>query len=221
MLSPALGPIRGGDDVARALAEKRQEAVEIAARRAHLIAQGWAVPTPGGVDRPSATEIEVTVHPLGTRIDDGRIIKRPAEIPDAFDGEDLEVKKAMRAERNRQSAAASRERKKTHMTELERRVKELSKENAKLQLGQLTVICQRVSQELELLEENYELKKKVAFRDLEIDKLSSDLKELKTDQEHEHDTTILPRPKTWDAGDWGRKKVKEQEKAQALRLLRG
>lgn len=46
-------------------------------------------------------------------------------------------KKLIRAERNRQSAAASLERKKEHIKELERRVTLLSKQNAKLQVNQL------------------------------------------------------------------------------------
>lgn len=120
----------------------------------------------------------------------------------SFDGaeEDVEVKKAMRAERNRQSAAASRERKKHHIRELERRVSMLSQENAELQCEQLQVIRERIEKERSLLQENKELKRKVAFRDMEISKLSRELKGLKTEPEE----TTLKRPNTWDASEWGK-----------------
>lgn len=49
-------------------------------------------------------------------------------------GDDVEKKKVMRAERNRQSAAASRERKKDLIRAQERRVSSLSQENAALQV---------------------------------------------------------------------------------------
>lgn len=121
----------------------------------------------------------------------------------SFDGaeEDVEVKKAMRAERNRQSAAASRERKKHHIRELERRVSILSQENAELQCEQLQVIRERIEKERSLLQENKELKRKVVFKDMEISKLSQELKNLKTEPEE----TTLKRPNTWDASEWGKK----------------
>lgn len=110
--------------------------------------------------------------------------------------EDVEVKKAMRAERNRQSAAASRERKKHHIKELERRVSVLSRENAQLQVDQLQTIHDRLEKERLLLEENKKLKQKVAFRDMEIQKLSLELDKHRIDDAPENPS--LKRPKTWD-----------------------
>lgn len=66
-----------------------------------------------------------------------------------------------RAERNRQSAAASRERKKQHIRELERRVSLLSAENAHLQLEQLNLVKSRLEREKQLIEENRRLKNEV------------------------------------------------------------
>lgn len=115
----------------------------------------------------------------------------------SMDGEeDVEVKKAMRAERNRQSAAASRERKKHHIKELERRVAVLSKENAQLQVDQLQTIHDRIEKERKLLEENKKLKRTVAFRDMEIQKLSRELEQHRIDEGPENSS--LKRPSTWD-----------------------
>jgi len=79
------------------------------------------------------------------------------------DDYDVETKKAMRAERNRQSAAASRERKKHHIRELERRVSVLSAENAQLQVEQLKAIRARISTHRALAEENDKLKRNVRW----------------------------------------------------------
>lgn len=66
-----------------------------------------------------------------------------------------------RAERNRQSAAASRERKKHHIRELERRVSMLSMENATLQVEQFNKIRARIEEEKRLADENQRLKNQV------------------------------------------------------------
>lgn len=118
----------------------------------------------------------------------------------SIDGEgDPEVKKMMRAERNRQSAAASRERKKHHIQELERRVRILSEENAQLQVGQLRKISEALLKETRLLEENKELKRKVVFQDMRIVKLSLELDKHRIDDEPEEQ---LKRPSTWDSASW-------------------
>lgn len=119
-----------------------------------------------------------------------------------FEGgeENVEVKKAMRAERNRQSAAASRERKKHHIKELERRVTMLSQENAQLQVGQLDTIRNRIAKERKLLRENKTLKREVIIRDMRIEALTRELETHRID-----DTPALKRPSTWSAGEWHKK----------------
>lgn len=117
--------------------------------------------------------------------------------------EDVESKKAMRAERNRQSAAASRERKKHHIKELERRVRQLSQENAALQVGQLNAITERIAKEKQLVEENTELKKQVIYKSMEISKLSHELEKVRVRLPSED--PVLKRPSTWDAAEWSGK----------------
>lgn len=73
------------------------------------------------------------------------------------------AKYIVRAERNRQSAAASRERKKQHIRELERRVSLLSAENAHLQLEQLNIVKDRIEREKQLMQENRRLKNEVSI----------------------------------------------------------
>jgi len=109
---------------------------------------------------------------------------------------------AKRAERNRQSAAASRERKKFHIAELERRVSMLSAENAQLQVEQLQTLRSRIQKEKQLLEENKRLKKKIIIQDMKIEKLSKKLNDAGIDDDAEH----LKRPSTWAGSDWGKKK---------------
>eukprot|EP00871_Galdieria_phlegrea_P001651 jgi/Galph1/2487/GphlegSOOS_G1146.1 len=89
-------------------------------------------------------------------------------------------KKAMRAERNRQSAAASRERKKQHIRELERRVSLLSAENAQLQLEQLNTIKGRIEREKALIQESRRLKNEVKFQKEVISQQQSKIVELNT-----------------------------------------
>lgn len=116
-------------------------------------------------------------------------------------------RKAIRAERNRQSAAASRERKKQHIKELERRVETLSRENAMMQLGQLRAVRQRIEQESKIVNQMKELKREVVDRDMQIHKLSRELKNAKIENgEEEEGYSEVPRPKTWDAAEWRMKK---------------
>lgn len=119
--------------------------------------------------------------------------------------EDQEAKKAMRAERNRQSAAASRERKKHHIRELERRVKLLSQENAQLQVDQLHTIRARLQKERELLQENQDLKRKVVFKDMKIAALSAKLDSYRIEDDPDENKT-LKRPQTWDSTCWSKRK---------------
>jgi bZIP transcription factor len=110
-------------------------------------------------------------------------------------------KRAMRAERNRQSAAASRERKKHHIKELERRVSMLSAENAQLQVGQLDTFRQRIAKERELARENRDLRKKVVIQDMTIHDLSRKLKEANVTESQADGP--LKRPATWSPAEWG------------------
>eukprot|EP00168_Porphyra_purpurea_P010496 TRINITY_DN2600_c0_g1_i8.p3 TRINITY_DN2600_c0_g1~~TRINITY_DN2600_c0_g1_i8.p3 ORF type:complete len:252 (-),score=22.72 TRINITY_DN2600_c0_g1_i8:39-794(-) len=74
---------------------------------------------------------------------------------------DHDDKRALRAERNRQSAAASRERKKHHIKELETRAERLSEEVARLQVAEHERGRARVESEERLQQENEELKREV------------------------------------------------------------
>ncbi|CAN8061530.1 unnamed protein product [Agarophyton chilense] len=125
------------------------------------------------------------------------------QTSDADDDADVEVKKAMRAERNRQSAAASRERKKQYIKELERRVDMLSEENAKMQVSQFRLVRERLDHESKILDEVKQLKRKVVDRDMEIHKLSRELQNAKLKGGDRDEGPGVPRPKTWDETDWG------------------
>lgn len=108
-------------------------------------------------------------------------------------------KKQMRAERNRQSAAASRERKKEHIKELERRVTLLSEHNAKLQVSQLEQIRDRLAEEARLLSENGNLRRTVVFKEMEISKLTHKLKSHKIADDDDENSL---RRHTWDHSVW-------------------
>jgi bZIP transcription factor len=123
------------------------------------------------------------------------------------DGEEGDAgKRAMRAERNRQSAAASRERKKHHIKELERRVSMLSAENAQLQVGQLDTFRQRIAKERELNKQNRELRERVVRQDMKIHALSKQLQEASVNApvQSNGDVETLKRPSTWSHSDWGK-----------------
>ncbi|PXF46806.1 hypothetical protein BWQ96_03335 [Gracilariopsis chorda] len=121
--------------------------------------------------------------------------------------EDAEVKKVIRAERNRQSAAASRERKKQHIKELERRVEMLSRENAMMQLSQLRTVRQRIELESKILHQMKALQRKVVDRDMQIHRLSRQLKDAKIKNgEDKNEQSDIPRPSTWDSAEWQKKK---------------
>lgn len=114
-----------------------------------------------------------------------------------------EVRKALRAERNRQSAAASRERKKHHIKELERRVTILSQENAHFQVEQVKALRDRIEKERELLKENKNLKEKVVFRDMKIHALTKKLEKASISTKNGRcKDAALKRPNTWDAPEW-------------------
>ncbi|EME28660.1 uncharacterized protein Gasu_38680 [Galdieria sulphuraria] len=102
-------------------------------------------------------------------------------------------KKAMRAERNRQSAAASRERKKQHIRELERRVSLLSAENAHLQLEQLSFVKSRIEREKRLIEENRRLKNEVGNYLIRTELKHAELEQVKFQEKviHEKQSKIF------------------------------
>mmetsp|Transcript_7391 Transcript_7391/g.22513 ORF Transcript_7391/g.22513 Transcript_7391/m.22513 type:complete len:286 (-) Transcript_7391:306-1163(-) len=110
-------------------------------------------------------------------------------------------RKAIRAERNRQSAAASRERKKHHIRELERRVAMLSMENAQLQVGQLQKINTRIQEEKKLVAENQRLKNQLVFLDMKFNQLTKQMDEAGISDEKRGS-----RAKTWTPGDFSTRK---------------
>eukprot|EP00178_Gracilaria_changii_P006659 TRINITY_DN215_c2_g1_i1.p2 TRINITY_DN215_c2_g1~~TRINITY_DN215_c2_g1_i1.p2 ORF type:complete len:415 (+),score=72.21 TRINITY_DN215_c2_g1_i1:130-1245(+) len=127
-----------------------------------------------------------------------------SQASDADEDANQEAKKAMRAERNRQSAAASRERKKQYIKELERRVNMLSRENAKMQICQFRLVRERLELESKIVDQVKELKRKLVDRDLEIQKLSKQIEsvKLKSAEETDDEEEEIPRPSTWDASEW-------------------
>ncbi|GJQ11535.1 hypothetical protein GpartN1_g3326.t1 [Galdieria partita] len=73
-----------------------------------------------------------------------------------------EVKRAKRVERNRQSAAASRERKKRYLEQLERRVSVLSADNVRLQMELWKQLAVKHENQV-LIEENNRLREELHF----------------------------------------------------------
>lgn len=118
---------------------------------------------------------------------------------DGDDDLDVETKKAMRAERNRQSAAASRERKKHHIRELERRVAMLSAENAQLQVEQLKAFRARIGAQRALAEENNQLKRNLVEKSMDVHQLT---RRLGLTSVNEHAAANLRRPSTWSSGQF-------------------
>ena len=108
----------------------------------------------------------------------------------------------MRAERNRQSAAASRERKKQHTKDLEQEVCELSKQNATLVVKQLNTLEERIQSEQKLEDENATLRQKVKEKKARIDALSNELKNLTLGLEP---SPAVRKLNTWDNGELGKK----------------
>ena len=97
-------------------------------------------------------------------------------LPEGLDtyADKIQIKK-LRVERNRQSAAASRDRKNHHMKELECRISILSKENARLRVGQREVFKGRLTVERKMEEENKTLKEKLFMQELKIQSLTQKL----------------------------------------------
>lgn len=114
-----------------------------------------------------------------------------------------EARKSERAERNRHSAAASRERKKQRMVELERRVAALSRRNAELQIEQMDAVRRVIAREKELDAENQQLRLEIVENDMKINKLGEELSsvglgETKLERARRE---VLKRPKTWDSSE--------------------
>eukprot|EP00171_Calliarthron_tuberculosum_P001940 IDg1940t1 len=112
-----------------------------------------------------------------------------------------EARKTQRAERNRHSAASSRERKKRHLGELERRVAQLSRRNAQLQLEQMDAVRKVINREKRLGQENKQLRREVLESDMRISKLGDQLSSVGLGESHVEKSRrfVLSRPKTWDA----------------------
>ena len=128
----------------------------------------------------------------------------PSSAAEIFAKEE-EERKIMRAERNRQSAAASRERKKHFMDELERRVEVLVKKNVQLQLKQISAFTARLKRERELQEENEKTKRKILELDMKAAKLDNELEKLgfgdsPYSTERRKVLKSLEKPKTYDHG---------------------
>ncbi|PXF40002.1 hypothetical protein BWQ96_10294 [Gracilariopsis chorda] len=112
----------------------------------------------GSVGVPLKKEATEDVVPQFTAIS--------SQASDTVHDEELEVKRAMRAKRNRKIAAASHEHKMQYIKELERRVDVVCQEKAKMQVSQFRLVRQRLELEAKILDKMKELKRE------EIHKLS-------------------------------------------------
>lgn len=152
----------------------------------------------------AAAEVAAARAKVGTK----RNAPSASTTPAASGGEDnREHRKQLRAERNRQSAASSRERKKAHITELRRRLALLEEDNARLESKEIDAVRARVYKEKELTEENTNLKVVVQEGNEEIDRLKKKV-ETKVSHRVPAGATVLvdkelKRPSTWDNGKLG------------------
>lgn len=126
------------------------------------------------------------------------------EAPDATTNK-AEQRKLLRATRNRQSAASSRERKKRHLQELKRRLDLLSSENVRLEQSEIDSVRDRLSKESELIEEGMKLKKKEKqseerVRERERRLISREV--VKVIQQNSNRKLTLPRTSSWDNSSW-------------------
>lgn len=117
-----------------------------------------------------------------------------------------DAKKALRATRNRQSAAASRERKKAYERDLERRFSLLSEQKMILQRNLLEGIEDTLTDEKRLAKENEELRYKVELKKAEIERLRSRLTKYGKKQK-KGDRAGLSRSNSWDSSHWKKKKT--------------
>lgn len=144
---------------------------------------------------------------------DGALLESGCSIFESEDGcevpsqrkENVEedAKKALRATRNRQSAAASRERKKAYERDLERRFALLSEQTTILQRNLLEGIEDSLTDEKRLKKENEELRRRVELKKAEIEKLK---KRLQKHGKNKGDTSGVARSNSWDSSHWKKKK---------------
>lgn len=152
----------------------------------------------------AAVAAEVAAQPTRSRRESGQ--KRAAES--GADVVSREKRRMLRAERNRQSAASSRARKKSHVVELQRRFELLTADNERLERREVDAVRARVSKEAELVQENTALREKVEDRRKEINRLKEKLSAAPTapheqSAKHVDGKKELPRPSTWDNGKLG------------------
>ena len=91
---------------------------------------------------------------------------------------DLERKKQMRAERNRQSAAASRERKKKYVSDLQHLAFSLKQENAALYNKDLLSLQQHSDAAERLVSENSRLRREAIETEMELRKLMNKVEQV-------------------------------------------
>ena len=84
----------------------------------------------------------------------------------------------MRAERNRQSAAASRARRKQYVSDLQQRALSLKHENAALHNKDLLSLQQHSDVEKELISENHRLRREAIETEMELRKLMNKVEQV-------------------------------------------
>ena len=120
-----------------------------------------------------------------------------------------ERRKLLRATRNRQSAASSRERKKRHLRELQRRLELLTSENIRLEQSEIDSVRDRFAREDQLIEEGKQLKYQLSVKAEKCDELArkADEGDKEKAEQWAKPPSIekkLEKPKTWDNSSLGK-----------------
>jgi len=113
-------------------------------------------------------------------------------------GDDQGQRKVHRAEKNRISAARSREKKRAHIDELKRRVAMLSAENAQLQVEQWQAFQERIEKERRLRLENVQL-------GIKVDETKEKLKDAKMRLQEKGIEVDNNKRHTWSSGEWSKR----------------
>ncbi len=206
MVSPALQMTAPQTLAQQQLASAAAHPQKLATQVAPVIARGGGASTAAAAGTATRIVPQVGVTPTNARSSAAEMLAKEEE-----------ERKIIRAERNRHSAAASRERKKQYLNELERRVAILSRRNAQLQIEQIRAVARRVERERELQAENERLKVENFEMDMKMSQIEDRLESLGIGEspysiERRELIGKAQRPKTYDHGvaSW-RAAVREAE----------
>lgn len=115
----------------------------------------------------------------------------------------IEQRKQLRAERNRQSAASSRERKKRHLRELQRRLELLTSENKRMEEHEIDLVRDRLSREEELRAEGEHLLESLKDKSVQHNQLEQKVMAAERPKVPRPNQK-LPKPRTWDNSSLGK-----------------